>query len=241
MSRLTTVSIVAITLSFLTAPLMAGGYPRLCLPIDVLRVTSAGDDFEFPVDSLREQLQRWYGHDRVKLQQDEGQWYAILTLTDDISLRELSVVLKGSPFFVPKERLALFGMVILDLQVDPAATAGLLDDFDELAGVSVEQSERTTGPLHVTLEMPYRITHDVFGEPRAAKTVDGKPNPKGSSLPTYLALEDVATRHNAKIHDVRWTTKYGCRMVGCLSVAAISADGERAALAASDRLDGGKK
>jgi hypothetical protein len=234
MSRTSFGSVAAVLLILLPSQVLAGGLPRLCLPIDVRDTANTQADFETLLDSLRNQLERCYGSDGVKLHQHDNQWYATITLERDVSLQDVAVALKDSPFFVPLERLRLFGIVILELKVDTAATLTdeLLSDLEALEHVSVEKSQRAEDVLLVTLETPYRLTHDIFRELSPRVTESGKTPRKADLFPGFVDLRKLAAKHDATFNDLRWSRSYACRMVGCLSVPNGDASSDKASIAA---------
>jgi hypothetical protein len=220
MSRSVTLFLAAALLALPTARVWAGGPPMLCLPI-------AGANSE-NADAVSQRVLAALGQgvDRASLRQNHGQWYLAFHFNrDHVRLAEIDAALKGSSVAVPRDRLRLFGDVILEIDIAETAAEKLLTDLASLKHASVVESKREDGTLLVQLTLPAPVTE--FRGPAEFSKVSfqdqkfqhaSAPAPAVglSELPTYDTLRKVIEKHDAKLRGLRWNC-WGCRALGCVS------------------------
>jgi hypothetical protein len=217
MFRLLTITAAAV-LFLLPTHAWAGGPPLLCLPIDGATADNADACAQRVAAALGE------GVDRAAMRQNDGQWYLTFHFNRDrVRLSEIDAALKGSPFSVARDKLRLFGDVILEVDVQGAAADKLLADLKTQKHVVVSESKREDGKLLVTLTLP-APQHDVrsqatFGSVSFKTETfrsEGQPDPtKAGDLPTYAALRGAIEKHDASLTGLRWNC-WGCRALGCI-------------------------
>jgi hypothetical protein len=228
-------SLTAVAVLLLSSsPLLAGGLPRLCLPVDGVTTDNAKDCAKLLADALGKQTEQF------EVFQNDKQWYATFRFNrEPVTLSELDAALKGSPFSIPRDKLHLFGHVTLEVDIAEASTQKLLTDLKAMKLVTVEKSKRDKGVLYVTVVMPYsnhfggRI--EEFGKVSFAKERFGaEPNDFGPradppatprDLPSYAALRAVAEKHKGTLNGIRWEC-WGCRALGGVAVADASGKGK---------------
>jgi len=234
MFRKLAIPTIAIGLLLTPVQLMAGGPPRLCVPIDGVTAENAAQCAKLLAKSLGDEV------DHVAVRQNEKQWYATFNFNrEHVSLSDIEAALKGSPFSVPRDKLWLFGHVMLEIDPGKASLDKLVADLKGLKYVSVTESRRKDSLLFVTLAMPYptyfgRRTADFAKTPISTEsfgeTFDDSPKvdrpAKVQELPSYAALRSVVEKHNASLKGLRWNC-WGCRVLG--SVAAEPQNSERKA------------
>jgi hypothetical protein len=233
MSRTKLCLAVAAVLLLVPTRLLAGGPPWLTVPIDGLKtqntdavtkqLTAKLGDKLYPPDVFR----------GVSILQNRDQSYATLYMKEDVSLRDIETALKGSEVTVPRNRLHLFGHAILEIDAGDTPAKQLLADLEALDHVSVEKSQTKDGLLRVTLDMPYppdsrrgeSVAWDKFTRNDLASDQSTKSEPAATpqTLPSYNAFRDIAAKHKATLKDIRWSTEYACRSVGCVAVPASGA------------------
>lgn len=222
-------SLVAMAALFLAFPtqLHAGGPPWLCLPIDGL----TADNSKATNDQLTARLKdKLYPPDvfrGVAMLENAKQHYATLFIKQEVGLRDIDAALKGSGVSIPRDRLHLFGHVTLDIDPQAASPKELLADLEKIDHVSIAKSENKDGSLLVTVDMPYPpeaergdsvawekfVRNDLASDP----TTKSEPPATGESLPSYKTFREVLAKHHAKLKDIRWSTEYVCRTVGCVA------------------------
>jgi hypothetical protein len=179
---------------------MAGGLPRLCLPLEGVTADNA--------DACAQRLAKSLGDEvsRLAVRQIDSQWYVLFSYNrDHIRLNDLDTALQGSPCSVSHDKLRLFGEVVLEIdlgkvdpakvdpaKVDPAkvnpgsvdpgsvdpgkASADkLLADLAAVKHVSVGEKQQKQGLLRVTLTLPQaryfgRETDDFGKKPLRTET-----------------------------------------------------------------------
>ena len=145
------------------ATVLGGGPPQLCLPIDGVTAGTVNECAGRIAEALGK---RAVG--KVVLRENDKQWYVLFHFNcEQVTLAELDQALKGSRFSIPRDKLRLFGHVMLEVKVDPAAEQKLLADFKEVKYLTIEESKRNEGVLFVTAVMPY--------PPRGPGTPRGSP------------------------------------------------------------------
>jgi hypothetical protein len=213
--------------------LIAGGPPWLCLPID--GVTS--NNVKACADLLTTKLESKISfHDReIQIQQHSNQWYLTFYMGEHVELGDVEAALQGSGFSVPRDRLRLFGHVILKIDARTTSPKELLADLDAMNYVSVAGSDDKEDRLLVTLDMPYpmwnggpdrrSVRWDTFQRNDFASDPSTRSESPATSrtLPSYAAIRDIVAKHKASLKDIRWSDKYACRPLGCVAVPAPDA------------------
>ena len=216
----------AVLCLLLPGRLIAGGPACLSVPVEGVTADNAPACGELLSVKLADHLAS--GSPRVELRQQGNQWYLTCYLGKDVSLSDISAALKGSPFSVPRDKLHFFGHVALEIDAGKAAPKKLLADLTTLEHVSIAASDPKDGHLSVTVDMPYPAED---GKPRGKyvgwqtfqrSELSSDPATKSESpttaagLPGYHQFRDLVASHGAKLTDVRWSTHYACRAVGCV-------------------------
>jgi hypothetical protein len=161
------------------------------------------------------------------IRQDDDQRYLTFFLNEDVSLGEIEAALKGSEFSIPRDRLRVFGHVVLEFDVGKTPSKELVAALDAVDHTSVAESKVENGLCLVTAQMPYPIEErrnresvgwENFGEndlasERGIKS-DWPVSPR--ALPRYETFRSIAAKHNASLSDMRWSTRFACRTVGCV-------------------------
>lgn len=208
----------------LPAAAFAGGPPWLCLPIDGVTEKTAPACAELLSTKLQDKVWKDGGELSVKVVAYEGQWYATFSMGTEVTLGEVEAALKGSKLSVAKERLRLFGHVILEIDLQKGSAKDLVAKLDELKEVSIAQTASKEGKLLVTIDMPYPV-HDPAKErgaigwatfqrsgfstdvsDRSPKTVD--------DLPTVGDLQKAVSKSGGNLKDLRWSDNFRCRVLG---------------------------
>jgi hypothetical protein len=165
----------------------------------------------------------------IKIREHSNQWYLTFYMGEDVGLREVEAALKGSRFSIPRDRLRLFGHVILEIDAKKTPQKELLAELDALDNVSITESKDKDDLILVTVDMPYPVEDgrreklsigwDKFRWNDFASDQSSSDNSITSrKLPSYGAVRDVVAKHNAKLHDIRWSTNYACRPLGAVAV-----------------------
>ncbi len=204
MFRKLSVSVVAVVLLMLPAQLMAGGLPRLCLPINNVTSMSAADQ-------CSKRIADFFGKriSGVTMQEHEGQWYATIALRQDINLKAVHDALAGSSFSVPREKLTLIGPARLSITVRTKFLAGFFNDLAKIEGLTIDDKSRDGSGLLVTIN-----------ESNLVRNLDDATR-KAQACPSYDSVKRLLAGHNAELTDVRWSGSWTCRGVfGCLATPA---------------------
>jgi hypothetical protein len=225
MSR--TLSLATITLLLLPATLQAGGPPWLCLPIDGVTDQSAQAAGEKLTAALDDKVWKFGDEERALNVVSHGkQWYLTFPMGKDVALAEVESALKGSRLAIPRDRLHLFGHVVLEIELGKASLEELLASLKDIKYVSVADSQTKKGRLFVTVDMPYpeyREGHrrgdvgwDTFrrNDFSSDHRTISEPPAKASELPNFGMFRDVATKHGASLKDIRWSPQFACRELG---------------------------
>jgi hypothetical protein len=210
-------------------PVIAGGPPLLCLPIDGVSADSRKDLAElletklFPVSGN-------YSH--VEIRDNNGQAFALLYMREDIALSEMEAALKGSGFSIPRDKLRFFGHVVLETDPGKAAVKELQSPLENMDYVSVVASEEADGRLLITVEMPYPASEGrqhryailddyfVWNDYSTGSVGESQSPASAQMLPAYNAFDRTIANQGAKLGDVRWSTEFACRAVGCVAAPA---------------------
>jgi hypothetical protein len=222
----------ALALSLLApSRIFAGGPPWLCLPIDGITQDNASACTALIEAKLKDKL--WMNPEvrsGAAIHYDGSQAYLTFYMKEDVSLGDIEESLKGSEFSIPRDKIRLFGHVILEVDTEKTPVKEVAAALDAMDHVSIAESDENNGKLLVTVEMPYPVVDnrpnpvdlrwDKFAK-NDYNSVDSKKSesPVGpENLPGYHAFRAVLARHGASLQDVRWNSNYACRALGCVSV-----------------------
>ncbi len=210
----------------LPRPAAAGGPPWLCLPVDGVTADNARECGELLGAKLESKLWQHDGPYReVRVNRHRDQWYASMSISQDVRLSEVEAALKGSPFSVPRDKLRLFGHVVLEIDAGATPAKALLAAVDALDTATIAASEEHDGRLLVTVEMPYpKAPHrDAVGwdefetsyvaEPRTRETISAT----AGTLPGFEEFQGLAAKSDATLTDIRWSIDYWCRPLGAVT------------------------
>jgi hypothetical protein len=226
-------SLTAVVAALLLSPaaLLAGGPPRLCLPVNGVTADNANVCAKRLADALGDRVVG-----KVELRENDKQWYAMFHFNcERVALAELDAALKGSPFSIARDNLRFFGHVMLEVRIDEASEQQLLSDLKAVKHLTVEKSERGKCTFFVTVVMPYpkyfgRDTAEFGKTPVKDERFGAEPNdfaPRtttpatASDLPSYDAFRTVVEKHKGSLSGVRWEC-WGCRVLGGVAVAEAS-------------------
>lgn len=221
-------SAIAGLLLLFPAPGLAGGPPWLCLPIDGVTPANAQTCADLLTARLEDKL--WPHPGRapgVRLQQHASQWYLTFFMGEDVGLSDVEAALRGSGFAIPRDKLRFFGHVILEIDPAKAPVKELLADLEAIDQVSVAETESKDGLLRVTVDMPYPLDEssedgslgwDTFqrSDFSSDQATRSEPPVTAGRLPGDAAFRDILARHKASQKEVRWSTSYACRALGCV-------------------------
>lgn len=223
--------LAAAFVAVLPASVLAGGPPELCLPVDGVTAENSGRCADLLTTKLAEKLWSESRQDRgLRMQQHAGQWYVTFYMKEDVGLNEVESALAKSGFSIPRDKLHMFGHTILEIDGGNTATSELLAALKSLPHTAVAESKRNGGTLLVTLDMPYpqfrnrgesaslaldTFRRNDFSSDQATKS-ESPATPQ--LLPSYSAIRDVVAKHNLRLKEIRWSTDYACRTVGCVAV-----------------------
>ena len=232
-SQFTLTAVAALLLS--PAALLAGGPPRLCLPVSGVTAENAPACAKRLADALGDRVVG-----KVELRENDKQWYAMFQFNcERVTLTELDRALADSPFSVARDKLRLFGHVMLEVRIDEASEQKLLADLKAVKHLTIEKSERGKCTFFVTAVMPYpkyfgRDTAEfgktpVKDERFGAEPSDFAPRPAtpatARDLPSYDALRAVVEKHGGELNGIRWEC-WGCRVLGGVAVAETGGKGK---------------
>lgn len=219
MSRSVTLVLVAALLMSLTARLYAGGPPMLCLPV------AGADSDNANAVSQRVLTALGPGVDRAGMRQNDGQWYLTFHFNrDHVRLAEIDAALKSSQVSIPRNRLRLFGDVILEIDIAEASAEKLLADLASVKYASIAESKRDGQTLLVQLTLPAPVTEirapDEFGKVAFEDHTFQRESAAGTAvglgeLPMYEVLRKVVEKHDGKLTGLRWKC-WACRALGCV-------------------------
>ena len=213
-----------------TSKVTAGGPPWLCLPVDGVTSENAKACSELLTAKLEEKLSQHAGQEKgVQIHKHKDQSYMTFYMGEDVRLSDIEAALKDSGFSVPRDRLRLFGHVILVVDARATLRKALLDDLEALDHVSVAKSDDKRDLLLVTVDMPYPANHgrperetigwDTFQRDDFASDPSTKSAPSLTSrkLPSYQAFDAIIAKNSATLKDIRWSTNYACRPLGAVA------------------------
>jgi hypothetical protein len=213
---------------------LAGGPPWVVIPIEGVTAENSKACAEKIAAGLKNKIfqgAEWQGADQYKgvnISEKNGQRYAMFHMEKDVTLGDVQTALKGSGASIPLDELHLFGHVILEVRADHAQSKQLLADLKSLNQTWIVDSKQNGNTLSVTLETPYpfqngdRPSQQMVGwEKYQRNNFDGTPAASepivsAAELPTYRALREIVSKDKAELVDLRWSTQYACRAVGCV-------------------------
>jgi hypothetical protein len=221
-----TLTAAAAVLLLVPATLRAGGLPRLCLPVDGVTADNAGACARRLADALGSRAEK------VELRENTKQWYAMFQFNGEpVTLGELDVGLKGSPFTIPREHLRLFGHVMLEVQIGESSVPKLLADLKAVKHLTVSESKREGSVQYVTVAMPYPrysggetadfgklpFEKEQFGAVAFDDAPKVDPPAAARDLPTYDSLRAAVEKHGGTLKGIRWNC-WACRVLGGVAV-----------------------
>ncbi len=225
-----TFSCFAITASFLLLParLFAGGPPWLCLPIEGVTADNVKACTETLTTKLESKLWQQPGQYRgIRIQQDRDQWYLEFHMGEDVALHEVEAALKGSGLSIPRDKLRMFGHVVLEIDAHTTPTKDILTALAAMDHVSVAKSENKDDFLMVTVDMPYPVDYDTNqrrgtvgwdtfhrNDLASDQSTRSEPPIMARMLPSYDSFRNLVAKHHAALKDIRWSTNYACRPLG---------------------------
>jgi hypothetical protein len=234
--KLSFIAIVA-ALGLAAGQARAGGPPMLFLPLDGVTAENAAECTKLLAAKLENKV--FPGNEDfrpIEVRQFGKQWYLTFYFLEDVALSDVESALEGSSFSIPRDRLHFFGHVVLAIDAGATPPDDLKADLKALEYVSVGDSETEQSRTLLTVDMPYpekdlRRTPEAVGD-NSFQWNDLSSNPSAKSdqpataeqLPNDHLFQKVLARHDAKLHDIRWTTANACRVVG--GVAVQEADGK---------------
>jgi hypothetical protein len=215
----------------------AGGPPMLCLPIEGVTAENVDECTKLLTAKLEIKLfPKEVGFRPIEVRQIGDQWYLTFYFADDVALSEVEAALKDSGFSIPRDRLHFFGHVVLEIDAAAGTAKALAEGVDEVEFVSVGEQDARQIRLLLTVDMPYP-KQDFRAAPESIGTcaftwngLSSVPSAEAGvvataeELPNYKAFDQLLAKHDAKLHDIRWTTEHACRSVG--GVAVPDADGK---------------
>lgn len=221
-----TLSVVAAALWMSPAPLLAGGLPRLCLPVSGVTADNANE--------CAKRIAKVTGikAEKVELRENNQQWYALFSVNcEQVTLSVLDTALKGSPFSIPRDNLRLFGQVVLEVEIGTAAEQKLLTDLKAVKYLSVGESQRDKGVLLLTVVMPFpphvgaetaefgkvSFKKELFGTVASDFAPKADPPATARDLPAYNGLRAIVEKHNGSLKGIRWKC-LGCHVQGGVAV-----------------------
>jgi hypothetical protein len=210
---------------------IAGGPPMLCLPIDGVTAENVDECTKLLTAKLEKKLFPKAEEFRsIEVRQIGDQWYLTFYFADDVALSEVEAALEDSRFSIPRDRLHFFGHVVLEIGAGANVPKGLAADLNTLEFVSASEPEARQNRLLLTVDMPYpkqdlRRAPEAIGDDKFHwNGLSSNPSAESDSpatagqLPEYKAFEQLVAKHDAKLHDIRWTTDNACRSVGGVAV-----------------------
>jgi hypothetical protein len=215
----------------------AGGPPMLCLPIDGVTAENAQECTKLLSAKLENKLFPPSDDFRpIEVREFGNQWYVTFFFVEDVALSEVEAALNGSSYSIPRDRLHFFGHILLEIDAGATPPKDLMAGLDALEYISVGESDTKQNRMLLAVDMPYP-KQDLRRAPQAVNDntfqwndLSSDPSAKSQEpataeqLPNYSAFNAVLARHDAKLHNIRWTVDNACRAVG--AVAVNKADGK---------------
>jgi hypothetical protein len=229
--KLSFVAVVAVGV-LLPERVFAGGPPWLNIPIDGVTAENVQACTELLASKLDHKRWQHAGSfdDKFRLLQYADQWYLTFFMGEDVALSEVERALKGSEFSIPRDRLHMFGHVILEIDARDASPQKLVSDLDGLEYVSIEESQPAKDRFLVTVNMPYPVQYERPNEASldlgsfqwndfaSDQSVRSQPEATARMLPSLDAFRALVEKHGASLEDIRWSVHYACRAQGSVAV-----------------------
>jgi hypothetical protein len=228
-------SLAASAVLMFQSTVLGGGPPRLCLPVDGVTAATASQCAERIAQALGDRLEG-----KVVVRENDKQWYVLFHYdARRVTLAELDQALNGSAFSIPRDKLRLFGHVMLEFKVDEAAEQKLLADLKKVKHLTIEESKRDNGMLLVTAVMPYpaaraRDTEGFASRPISEERFGAEPTdlaPRTTrpatarDLPSYDAIRKIVETHDGSLKGIRWEG-WACRVLGAVAASETTAGRE---------------
>jgi len=219
----------AIILLSSTVAAQAGGWPRLCLPLNGVTNGNAEDCRQLVNQRLGLRLTpSKVRRNVVELVQQDGQWYIAMFLTKNVGLSEVEKALEGSDFSLARDRLRLFGHANLVVQAPEKSRDSLLADLKEVRNVSVGSTKKLEDSLQITIDMPYPMSSDGkggsldwveyrWGDLSSEQSRRHRDPIMADGLPSYRLLQQLIKMHGGTLNDIDWGISWGCRTLGCVA------------------------
>ncbi len=227
MTRLMLTPFVAVALCLTTVELMAGGPPRLCLPVDGVTLENAADCAKLLKVKLGDQIVSSRNFSGVQVMPKSEQSYIVLYLDlrkrgDSLSLADIDAAFSGSKFSVPRDKICLFGQVTVELACDEAPQK-LLDQLASRKNIKVVSSKQVKDRHFVTLSIPFAdgFTQQLFrsfGKDPVNHTLTATPTSSADGLLQYDDLKKYCQESDVKLGDVRWSSSWHCRIFGAVTL-----------------------
>ena len=202
----------------------AGGPPMMCLPIDGASSATADACAQLAISRLDGKVTH------ASLRKNDGQWYLTFNFNrDNIRLAEIDAALAGSPYSIRRDKLRIFGDVILEIDLRRGSADKLLADLKAVQHVSIVDSNREGDKLLVTLKLPaplneFRLVADFGKVPFKSHIFRHESNTEPTvglgDLPSYDTLRKLVAKHDGTLQGLRWDC-WGCRALGCVAGADI--------------------
>jgi hypothetical protein len=224
-------ALFALALVLVPANLLAGGPAWLCVPVDGITSSNQAKCIDLLGDALKGSLFTTdEGKPQIKIERHENQWYATCHLTDDVLLGEVEKALGGSEFSIPRDRMRLFGHVVLEVKSGSEAREAVKTQLDALANVAVSDVKPLGSLAEITIDMPYptqmrrgsdgvRFWEDAY-QWNDLNTVGTQNTPPATaeSLPSPKELGKVILGQGAELKDIRFSAAFHCRPIGSVAV-----------------------
>ncbi len=209
----------------------------LCLPIDGVTAENVDECTKLLAAKLDSKL--FPGSDDfrpIEVREFGNQWYVTFFFIEDVALSDMEAALEGSSYSIPRDRLHFFGHLVLEIDAGATPPKEVLASMDALEYISVGESDTEQSRLLLTVDMPYPkqdlrrtpegVNDDTFqwNDLSSNLSVKSEAPATAEQLPNYSAFNAILAKHDAKLHDIRWTKDNACRAVG--GVAVNKADGK---------------
>lgn len=224
-------TVAALALVLVPAQLLAGGPAWLCVPVDGITSTNQEKCLQILGEALKASVLDFdNGHPAIQIQRHENQWYATFHPKDDVRLSEMEKSLKGTEFSIPRDRMRLFGHVILETKSPSENQAAIEKELDALEYAAVSGDKTENGAGEIIVDMPYptemRRSSDgvrFWGDSYQWNVLNTNTTPAAApattgTLPSPKDFGKILARHDAELKDLRWSPVYHCRAIGSVTV-----------------------
>lgn len=223
-------AVVAAVLATTNVAAIAGGPAMLWIPID--GVADSAKVAETLTEHLNDHVWKHPGRfEGVRLRQDGKQSYLTYYMGAPVDLSDLQTAAKAADVKLQIEELRVFGHVTLVVDAKQANHQTLVTAIENLDRVAVGKSELKDGMLIVHIDMPYPacrrgnegfdIAWDRFHwcDFSSDQTLRRQEEPAtADQLPTIQDFRKTINAQGAKLADVRWDSRFGCRPLGATVV-----------------------